>query len=46
METHIAKIQGCMHKAFVAQPWRIIGLMMAFGTALTAAVFFIARNIK
>lgn len=39
-------IRADMHKEFTAQTWRIIGAMITFGTALTAAVFFIARNVK
>jgi hypothetical protein len=35
-----------MHKEFTAQTWRIIGAMMTFGTLLSAAVFFIARNVR
>ena len=35
-----------MHKEFTAQTWRIIGAMLTFGALLSAAVFFIARNVK
>lgn len=38
-------IRSDMHKEFNAQTWRIIGAMLTFGTALTAATYFIARNI-
>ena len=34
-----------MHKELHASTWKIIGAMLTFGTFLTAATFFIARNI-
>lgn len=34
-----------LHRELGAQTWRIIGAMLTFGTLLTAATFFIARNI-
>lgn len=40
------RVEASMHKEFTVQTWRIIGVMLTFGTALTAAAFFIARNIK
>jgi hypothetical protein len=46
----LARVEGSiradMHKEFTAQTWRIIGAMLTFGTLLSAAVFFIARNVK
>lgn len=39
-------IRTDMHKEFTAQTWRIIGAMLTFGGLLSAAVFFIARNVK
>lgn len=38
-------IRADMHKEFTAQTWRIIGAMLTFGTMLSAAVFFIAKNV-
>jgi hypothetical protein len=35
-----------MHREFTAQTWRIVGAMLTFGGLLSAAVFFIARNVK
>lgn len=34
-----------LHKEIGAQTWRIIGATLTFGAMLTAAVFFIARNV-
>lgn len=46
----LARVEGSiradMHKEFTAQTWRIIGAMLTFGALLSAAVFFIARNVK
>jgi len=46
----LSKVEGSiradMHKEFTAQTWRIVGAMLTFGTLLSAAVFFIARNVK
>ena len=42
----LARVEGAMHKEFTAQTWRIIGAMLTFGALLSAAVFFIARNVK
>ncbi|MDP3123783.1 hypothetical protein [Hydrogenophaga sp.] len=42
----LTKLEALMHKEFTAQTWRIVGAMLTFGTALTAAVFFIARHVK
>ena len=39
-------IRADMHKEFTAQTWRIIGAMLTFGSLLTAATYFIARNVK
>lgn len=39
-------IRADMHKEFTMQTWRIIGAMLTFGAMLSAAVFFIARNVK
>lgn len=50
LRTELARVEGSiradMHKEFTAQTWRIIGAMMTFGTALVAATFFIAHNVK
>lgn len=50
MRTELVRVEGSirtdMHKEFTAQTWRIIGAMLSFGTLLSAAVFFIARNVK
>lgn len=42
----LTKLEAHMHKEFTAQTWRIVGAMLTFGTAFTAAVFFIARHVK
>ena len=42
----LARVESAMHKEFTAQTWRIIGAMLTFGALLSAAVFFIARNVK
>jgi len=42
----LADLRTEMHKEFNAQTWRIIGAMLTFGGLLSAAVFFIARNVK
>ena len=41
----MAELRTEMHKEFTAQTWRIIGAMFTFGGLLSAAVFFIARNV-
>lgn len=50
LRTELVRVEGSiradMHKEFTAQTWRIIGAMLSFGTLLSAAVFFIARNVK
>jgi hypothetical protein len=42
----VSDIRSEMHKAFTDQTWRIVGAMLTFGTLLTAAVFFIAKNVR
>ena len=42
----VTRLEGSMHKELTAQTWRIVGFMVTFGTAITAAVYFIARNVK
>lgn len=42
----LADLRTEMHKEFTAQTWRIIGAMLTFGALLSAAVFFIARNVR
>jgi hypothetical protein len=39
-------IRSEMHKAIGEQTWRLMGAMVTFGTLLSGAVFFIARNVK
>ena len=34
-----------LHKEIGAQTWRIVGALLTFGTLLSAAVFFIAKNV-
>lgn len=34
-----------LHKEVGAQTWRIVGAMLTIGAAMSAAVFFIARNV-
>lgn len=34
-----------MHKEIGSQTWRIVGAMLTIGAAMSAAVFFIARNV-
>lgn len=43
METFATKED--MHKELHGMTLKIIGAMLTFGTALTAATFFIARNV-
>ena len=38
-------IRADMHREFTAQSWRIIGAMLTGGALLSAAVYFIARNV-
>ena len=49
IEREILRVDGSiradMHKEFTAQTWRIVGAMLTFGGLLSAAVFFIARNV-
>lgn len=42
----VGDLRGEMHKEFTTQTWRIIGAMLTFGGALSAAVYFIARNVR
>lgn len=35
-----------LHKEIGAQTWRIVGAMLTFGALLSAAVFFIAKNVQ
>lgn len=42
----LADLRAEMHREFTAQTWRIIGAMLTFGGLLSAAVYFIARNVK
>lgn len=42
----VAGLRVEMHREFTAQTWRIVGAMLTFGGLLSAAVFFIARNVK
>lgn len=35
-----------LHKALNDQTWKIIGAAITLGTLLSAAVFFIARNVR
>jgi hypothetical protein len=55
IETRLTKIETRMdamagrdelHKALNEQTWRIVGAMITFGGLLSAAVFFIARNVR
>lgn len=41
----LADLRAEMHREFNLQTWRIIGAMLTFGGLLSAAVFFIARNV-
>lgn len=34
-----------LHKAISEQTWKVIGAVIALGTALSGIVFFIARNV-
>jgi hypothetical protein len=49
IEKELLRVEGSiradMHKEFTAQTWRIVGAMLTFGGLLSAAVFFIARNV-
>lgn len=45
MGREISGLRTEMHKEFTAQTWRIIGAMITFGSLLTAAVYFVARNV-
>lgn len=49
LRMELVRVEGSirtdMHKEFTAQTWRIIGAMLTFGGILSAAVFFIARNV-
>lgn len=49
LRTELVRVEGSiradMHKEFTMQTWRIIGAMLTFGGLLSAAVFFIARNV-
>lgn len=42
----LAELRAEIHKEFTAQTWRIIGAMFSCGALLSAAVFFIARNVR
>lgn len=46
LNVKMADLRTEMHKEFTAQTWRIIGAMLTFGAMLSAAVFFIARNVR
>lgn len=46
MHREVAGLRAEMHREFNSQTWRIIGAMLTFGGLLSAAVFFIARNVK
>lgn len=34
-----------LHRELGAQTWRLVGLMVTFGTLLASVVYFIARNV-
>jgi hypothetical protein len=48
LETKIdmAATREDLHKEIGAQTWRIVGAMLTIGAAMSAAVFFIARNVQ
>ena len=46
LHTKLAELRVEMHREFTAQTWRIVGAMLTAGALLTAAVFFIARNVR
>jgi hypothetical protein len=42
----IGGLGSVMHKAFSDQTWKFVGWTTTAGIALTAAVYFIARNVQ
>lgn len=48
LETKIdmAATREDLHKEIGSQTWRIVGAMLTIGAAMSAAVFFIARNVQ
>lgn len=45
-KAEVADLKAEVHKALGEQTWRLFGAILTFGTLLSAAVFFIARNVK
>jgi hypothetical protein len=46
LRTEIARLEVSLHKDFNAQTWKFITWMTGICTALIAATYFIAHNIK
>ena len=42
----VLRLEAKMHQELHALTWKLIGSMLTFGTLLSAAVFFIAKNVQ
>lgn len=45
LHTVAGSIRGELHKAINDQTWKLVTFTCSFGTALAAAVYFIAKNV-